>query len=290
MLSVHPITSFDLPGLKPYRTMKWQFEHRQQRVFVAEGEKVVHRLLESAFFVLSVMLPQRWLDQLRPTLEARPEPIEAYVGEKELLETLTGFSMYQGVLAVAKIPEPAPLDAILAHAPSPRFLVAVDGLSNAENVGVLVRNCAAFGVGGVVVGETCVSPYLRRAVRSSMGTIFKMPVFESAGLATSLGQLRRHGVRLIAAHPHAERRALPQADFTGDCCVVLGSEGDGISPAVLAVCDEAVAIPMANEVDSLNVGSASAVFLYEVARQRGNLTYRESVPASQSIAHPSQSP
>jgi tRNA G18 (ribose-2'-O)-methylase SpoU len=58
-------------------------------------------------------------------------------------------------------------------------------------------------------------------------------------------------------------------DFTGDCCVVLGSEGAGLSRDVLAVCDEAVAIPMSHEVDSLNVGSAAAVFLYEVARQRG---------------------
>ena len=268
MLTVHPITSFDLPGLKPYQTMKWQFAHRQQGIFVAEGEKVVQRLLESQFFVLSIMLPQHWLDQLRPILEARPEPIQAYVGEKDLLETLTGFSMYQGVLAVAKIPQKVPLPTFLARTPSPRFLLAADGLSNAENMGVLVRNGAAFGVDAFLVGETCVSPYLRRAVRSSMGTIFKMPVFESEGLAQSLNLLRAQGVRVVAAHPHTDERWLAQANFTGDCCVVLGSEGDGISAPVLAACDDAVAIPMSNDVDSLNVGSASAVFLYEAIRQR----------------------
>jgi tRNA G18 (ribose-2'-O)-methylase SpoU len=73
----------------------------------------------------------------------------------------------------------------------------------------------------------------------------------------------------VAAHPHTDRKILSQADFTGDCCLVFGSEGTGISPAVLAACDEAVAIPMPPAVDSLNVGAAAAVFLYEVARQRG---------------------
>ena len=72
----------------------------------------------------------------------------------------------------------------------------------------------------------------------------------------------------MAAHPHTEEALLPGADFTRGCVVVLGSEGLGISPAVLAACDEAVAVPMHNEVDSLNVATAGAVFLYEAARQR----------------------
>ena len=273
MLTVQRIGSLDLPGLEPYRSMKWQFEHRQRRVFVAEGEKVVRRLLESPFFVLSVMLPEEWLEDLRPLLEARPEPLTAYVGPKALLETLTGFSMYQGVLGLARIPAPAPLETLLDQARRPRFLAAVEGLSNAENVGVLVRNCAAFGVDAVLVGETCVSPYLRRAVRSSMGALFTTPIHESDCLAADLRRLRERGVRVIAAHPHTDRRSLPQADFTGDCCVLLGSEGDGITPEALAACAEAVAIPMSNGVDSLNVGSAAAVFLYEAARQRGRMLY-----------------
>jgi TrmH family RNA methyltransferase len=119
------------------------------------------------------------------------------------------------------------------------------------------------------VGETSSHPYLRRSVRNSMGAIFKMPLVEPPCLAEALRQLSRHGVRAVAAHPHAERRALPQAAFQNDCCIVFGSEGHGLSSAVLQACDEAVAIPMHAAVDSLNVGSASAVFLYEAARQRG---------------------
>jgi 23S rRNA (guanosine2251-2'-O)-methyltransferase len=89
-------------------------------------------------------------------------------------------------------------------------------------------------------------------------------------LAETLRELRARGIRCIAAHPRADGKTLSQADFTGDCCIVFGSEGDGISQAVLESCDEAVAIPMSANVDSLNVGAAAAVFLYEVQRQRGN--------------------
>jgi TrmH family RNA methyltransferase len=132
-----------------------------------------------------------------------------------------------------------------------------------------VRNCVAFGVQALLVGETSASPYLRRAVRNSMGTVFQLPVIESGDLVGTLNELRRQGVRCIAAHPHTDQKVLPQANFARDCCIVFGSEGNGISASVLAACDEAVAIPMPPTVDSLNVASAAAVFLYEASRQRG---------------------
>jgi tRNA G18 (ribose-2'-O)-methylase SpoU len=219
-------------------------------------------------------------------LAARPENLNVFLAEKKLLEQLVGFSMYQGVLAVGKIPLPASLDGILQNSPKPLMLVAVDGLTNAENLGALVRNCVAFGAQALIAGETSSSPFLRRAVRNSMGTIFQLPVIELAKLgqrhqfttkphdtkltlAECMMELRGRGIRCIAAHPHTDGKFLSRADFSGDCCIVFGSEGDGISPAVLESCDEAVAIPMPPTVDSLNVGAAAAVFLYEASQQRG---------------------
>ena len=112
---------------------------------------------------------------------------------------------------------------------------------------------------------------MRRSVRNSMGTIFKLPIFEPPSLVQTLRELRRRGIRCISAHGHSEEKTLSQCDLSHDCCIVLGSEAHGISPAVLAACDEAVAIPMANEVDSLNVANAAAVFLFEARRQRGKM-------------------
>ena len=272
MFHVQHIESLDLPELAPYRTMKRPLEHRDQGIFVAEGEKVARRLLESNFPVISVLLPQKWLPDFEPLLRARTESIPVYViDRKDVLEKLVGFSMFQGVMAVGKIPASASLDDVLKKSLSPRLLVAVDALTNAENLGVLVRNCVAFNTQALLVGETCASPFLRRAVRNSMGTIFQLPVVEPLSLVNALQTLRAQGIRCLAAHPHTTAKTLAQADFSSDCCIVLGSEGDGISPAVLAACDEAVAIPMPPTVDSLNVGNAAAVFLYEANRQRGKM-------------------
>ena len=271
MYNLQKISSFDAPELQPYATLRRPWEHEQQGIFVAESDKVVRRLLESHFTVISLLSDEKWLANFRPLLEARPELITVYLAEKQLLETLIGFQMFQGILAVGKIPPPTTLDEILATRARPLLLTAVDEMANAENLGSLVRNCVAFGVHALLVGETSSSPFLRRSVRNSMGTIFDLPVVETTSLVESLRQLRKHGVRCIAAHPHVSGRTLAQADFTKDCCIVMGSEGKGISPAVLEACDEAVAIPMPPTVDSLNVGAAGAIFLYEANRQRGKI-------------------
>src|SRR5208282_6526464 len=100
MFRVQKITSLDRPELQPYATMKRPLEHERQGIFVAEGTKVVQRLLESRFAVVSVVLPEKRLEDFRPLLEARPETVTVYLAEKSLLETLVGFSLFQGVLAV----------------------------------------------------------------------------------------------------------------------------------------------------------------------------------------------
>src|SRR5437764_4652586 len=114
MLIVRHIDSFQDPDLRPYCTMRRQMEQRERGIFVAEGEKVVRRLLESQLTVISVLLPPKWLDQLQTIIEKRPEPIQVYVADKALLETLTGFSLYQGLLAIGTVPPQPKLEHVLA--------------------------------------------------------------------------------------------------------------------------------------------------------------------------------
>lgn len=266
---IQPVASLDHPELTPYRTLRQYEDHRQERIFVAEGEKVVRRLLESPLTVVSTLLPERWAREFEPLLRVRPEPIAVFTAPKAVLERLTGFTMYQGVLAVGRMPPAWTLPEALERTPTPRLFVAVDGLSSAENLGALVRNCAAFRTQVLIVGETSGSPWLRRAVRAGMGTIFGLPTVEPPRLVLALHALREAGVRCVAAHPHTRARTLPEADLRADCCLVFGSEGYGLSPEVLAACNEAVAIPMPPDIDSLNVAGAAAVFLYEANRQRG---------------------
>jgi tRNA G18 (ribose-2'-O)-methylase SpoU len=268
MLHRHPIESLDLPELAPYRTMRWQSDHRKQGIFVVEGEKVVRRLLESPLSIISLLLEDRWFPSFEPLVKARPEAIHVYVAPKKILQELTGFPLFQGVLGVGQIPLPITLDHVMKTCRRPWFLVAVEGITNAQNMGAVIRNSGAFGVQALLVGETSCSPYLRRSVRNSMGVIFQLPVVETPRLVQSLKELHSQGVRCIAAHPHANGQTVSACDFSTDCCIVFGSEGEGLTTEVLDACTEKVAIPITPHVNSLNVGSAVAVFLYEASHQR----------------------
>lgn len=269
-LDIREVTALDEPELAPYRTMRRPLEHRLQQIFVAEGVKVVARLLESNIHVLNVLMPHEWFERFKPLLMQRPEPVlRVWLADRKLVEHLTGFELFQGVMAIARVPPQPSIEEMVAKAERPALFVALDGLTNAENVGGIIRCCAGFYVQGVIAGETCCSPYLRRAVRSSMGSVFDLAVIESQDLAKDLVRLRAAGIQIVAAHPRPGAVRIDEWDFTADCCIVFGSEGYGIRPEVLEVCEQMVAIPMPEGFDSLNVCHAAAVFLYEANRQRG---------------------
>ncbi len=266
---IQPVQALDAPELALYRTLRRVEEHERAGVLVAANHKVIKRLLASRYTVVSALLTPAWLKKLEPQLRARPEAIAVYLAEDPLLATITGYQMHQGALAVAKIPPLPDFETLLNHAPRPRLLAAVEGIANAENMGAIVRNCAAFGVHFLIVGETCGSPFQRRAVAGSMGTIFEQPAVRVARLAETLTALRARGVRCLAAHPRADAQKLAAVDLRGDCCLVFGAEGPGLTDAALAACDGMVEIPMPSHMNSLNVAVASGVFLYEATRQRG---------------------
>ncbi len=262
------VQSLDVPELAFYQTLRRVEEHEQAGVLVATNVKVIKRLLASRYTVISALVTPAWLAKLEAQLLARPEAIRVYVAEKELLETITGYQMHQGALAVAKIPPRPDFETLLANAPRPRLLAAVEGIASAENLGSIVRCCAAFGVHCLIVGETCGSPFQRRAVSGAMGTTFEQPLVQVPNLVETLAHLRAQGVRCLAAHPRADAKKLAEVDLRGDCCLIFGAEGPGLTPAVLAACDDMVEIPMPSYMNSLNVAVATGIFLYEATRQR----------------------
>src|SRR5579871_1502694 len=128
MVPYQYISSLDLPALAPYRTMRRQDRHREQGIFVAEGEKVVRRLFESNLTIISLLLPTNWLESLSALIQQRREHIDVFVAEKQTLETLTGFHLYQGVMAVGVIPKPLTFEEAVTQSPSPRLFAAVEGV------------------------------------------------------------------------------------------------------------------------------------------------------------------
>lgn len=265
---VHHISSLETPELHPYRTLRRPQEHLAQGIFVAEGEKVVRRFLVSDWQVVSLLMTQVWFDEVIPSIhESRLDGVEIFIGAHDLLNTIVGFPLHQGIMGIGKVPREQSLEDSIARLPVSHFLVALDGLVHAENVGAVVRNCAGFGVDGILVSRTSASPYLRRAVRNSMGGVFKVPVVHVEDLATSLDWLKNnHGTRIIIADAHGDQ-TIYETNFSGPICISLGNEDAGVSESVEAVATERVQIPMHKSTDSLNVASASAVMLYEARRR-----------------------
>jgi tRNA G18 (ribose-2'-O)-methylase SpoU len=266
--SLQHVDSLGIPPLEPYRTLKRPQEHQQQGIFIAEGDKVVRRLLESEIRVLSVLVSPQWYDLLRPMLDLKRDLIDVFVAEEHVMESIVGHRLHKCVMGLGKIPAQHSIDTLLKTVRVPPFLIAVDGIMNAENLGVIIRNCAGFGGDALLVSDSSCDPYLRRSVRNSMGNIFTLPIVYGPSLSAMLGEVRARGIRVFAADAHEQACEIASASFCGPCCIVFGSEGSGISDEVLRQCDESVRIPMRDGFDSFNVASASAVFLYEVQRQR----------------------
>ena len=262
MPRIMEVQSLELPELQPYRTLRRPLDHQRAGIFVAEGGKVVERMLASGIEVVSLLLTPEWLKQLSPSGE-----YPVYVAPQQLLESIVGYRLHQGIMAIGRIPRQPELNEFLAQAKRPWLLAALDGLVHAENVGVISRNAAAFGVQALLHDPTSSSPYLRRAVRNSMGAVFKLPVLEVEDLTSTLLHLQSRNVEVIAADPRGSE-PLSDTNISGDVCIVLGHEGTGITGNVRRACTRSIAIPMQNDTDSLNVGSASAVLFYALAAKR----------------------
>jgi tRNA G18 (ribose-2'-O)-methylase SpoU len=265
--NIRPVSSLQQSGLEPYLTLRRPDEHLRKGIFVAEGGKVVLRLLAAALDVDSILVTPPWLERVsREPGRERETPLTVFLAEQDLVRQIVGYRLHQGIMAVGRVPPEPSIDDI----PDRHLLVALDGLSQAENVGVIVRNCAGFAVDAVISGETSCSPYLRRAVRNSMGGVFSLPVHHARDLAETLAWLRRRkGTRIVVADAHGTT-AIRDVRLDGNICLVAGNEEAGASEGVLNIADERVVIPMGHRTDSLNVASAAAVFLYEARRQRSN--------------------
>lgn len=265
--SITQLTTLDIPELYSYKTLKRPEEHLRKGIFIAEGEKVFSRLLASPLSISSALMTPEWFEEKRSSLELNANSIAVYLAEKKILETIVGYRLHQGIMAIAKIPQQKTLSEMLQQKKDSALYVIADGVMNAENMGVIVRNCVCFNTDALLVLPTSCDPYLRRSVRNSMGNIFALPIVYISEIEKEILQVKKAGFTFYAAHPYEQSKDIRKVQFSNISCVVLGSEGNGVSEYMLSMCDEFVTIPMKHGVDSLNVSSASAVLLWEVKKK-----------------------
>ncbi|WP_274365086.1 TrmH family RNA methyltransferase [Paenibacillus thermotolerans] len=185
-----------------------------------------------------------------------------------VMDKITEAQTPQGVAAVMKLPAPD-LGKLLTYRLG--VFVAVDAVQDPGNLGTIVRSADAVGATAVLLGKGTVDMYNPKTVRSTMGSLFHIPIV-SCDLAEAFPRMKECGIK-IAATSLAANNTCFEADFTGPTCFLLGNEGAGVSAELLALADETIIIPIPGRAESLNVAMAATVLLYETVRQRG---YRSS--------------
>jgi tRNA G18 (ribose-2'-O)-methylase SpoU len=221
-------------------------------VFVAESPHVVRRLLASGWHVRSVLVTPGQYDVLAPDLAATSAPV--YVAPISVLRRVVGFDLHRGAVAAA---DRRPLPPVAEVAVGARRIVVCEGLNDHENLGVLFRNAAAFGVDAVLLDGECADPLYRRCVRVSIGHVLTVPWTRCA----DVDEVAALGFTTYALTPRGDVD-LDIVDWADRTALLVGSEGHGLSATWLARADVTVRIAMADGVDSLNVAAATAIASY----------------------------
>lgn len=240
----------------------------ERGLYVAESEKVIRRALAAGHRPRAYLMAQRWLTDLADVVEqAERDGIPVFVGEPDVIETLTGFHLHRGALASMHRPRLADVADLVRDAG--RVLVLEDVVDH-TNVGAVFRSAAALGVDAVLVTPRCADPLYRRAIRVSMGTVFQVPWTRTGPWPDGMALLREAGFTVAALALAEVGTSLDElaADPPARLALVLGTEGDGLRRRTVEGADLTVRIPMAGGVDSLNVAAASAVAMWAVNRSR----------------------
>jgi tRNA G18 (ribose-2'-O)-methylase SpoU len=233
-------------------------------LYIAESSKVIARAIAAGHIPRSALMLEQWLPDLEPLLA--PFDIPVFVGAPDLLESLTGFSLHRGALASMHRPALPEVADLLMDA---RRVVVLEDIVDHTNVGAIFRSVAGLGADAVLVTPRCADPLYRRSVRVSMGTVLQVPWTRLPDWPLGAEQLHAAGFHIAALA--LLDTAVELDDFAAAApervALILGTEGDGLSPDALSAADTVVTIPMLHGVDSLNVAAASAVALYALRRR-----------------------
>jgi 23S rRNA (guanosine2251-2'-O)-methyltransferase len=238
-------------GVRPVEELCRAHPRSVAVVYVAEGQR--GREIEQAVAV------------------ARDRAIAVETRPRAMVAALAGAGTHQGILAIAGEYRYAEVGEILAAAGPAPLLLLLDGITDPQNFGALVRSAEVLGAHGVIIPDAHAAPVTGGVVKASAGATERMRIARVGNLLRTVDALRERGVKVWGAA--AEKgEPLPAADLRGPTAFVIGAEGRGMREAVARRCDGLLRIPQRGQVASLNASVAGALLLYEAARQRGDTT------------------
>jgi tRNA G18 (ribose-2'-O)-methylase SpoU len=238
---------------------------RERGIFTLEGRLSLEALLASPYEIRSILVTRELGARVDALVAASPrarDGIPLLSLSAGAIEELSGVHFHRGVLAVAARPAPRSVADVVRGA---RRVLVLESVNDHENVGALFRNAAAFGVDAVVLDPTTSDPLYRRSTRVSLGHVLHVPFARVDGEAwpAAIADLRAQGLTTVALTPDraAEPLGAVVADAPQRVALLLGAEGPGLTAGALGAAERRVRIPMASDVDSVNVATAAAIAL-----------------------------
>lgn len=263
------ITTLTYPGVEIFSSLTEAQLRRcvddERGIFIAESPKVINVALDAGYEPLALLCEHKHITGDAADIIARAGDIPVYTGSREILAALTGYTLTRGVLCAMRRPEEKSIDAVCRDA---RRVVVIDGVVDTTNIGAIFRSAAALGIDAVLLTRTSCDPLNRRAVRVSMGSVFLVPWTWIDEPVESLGAL---GFRTAAMALTDNSVSIDDEKLCAEprLAIIMGTEGDGLAPSVIASADYVVRIPMHHSVDSLNVAAAAAVAFWQLRVGRG---------------------
>lgn len=269
-MTVSLITDINDPVLAPYATLtEAQLRNRlepEKGIFIAESPKVIKVALEAGYMPQSFLCEEKHIQgDASEILAMAGSDVPVYTGPRELLASLTGYTLTRGVLCAMHRPSPRPLAEVLREA---RRVVVVHSVCDTTNVGAIFRSAAALGMDAVLMTEDACDPLNRRAVRVSMGSVFLVPWTWIPAGTEGLRQLNAFGFKTAAMALRDDNIDIDSPVLKSEerLAVIMGTEGDGLPQATIDAADYVVRIPMYNNVDSLNVAAAASIAFWEMRK------------------------
>ncbi len=262
-MPVITVDSLTHPGLEVYASLtEAQLRNRldpSRGIFIAESPKVINVAIQAGYEPLSLLCESKHVDGDASSIIARFPDIPVYTGSRELLASLTGYTLTRGVLCAMRRPLPPRVEEVCRDA---RRVVVIDGVVDTTNIGAIFRSAAALGIDAVLLTPTSCDPLNRRAIRVSMGTIFLVP-WTWIDDAQSLNQL---GFKTVAMALTDKSVSIDDPALCSEprLAIIMGTEGDGLPLSTIERADYTARIPMAHNVDSLNVAAAAAVAFWQL--------------------------
>ena len=245
---------------------------REDREDMIEGRNAVAEALRAGRTIDKLFVARGETDRALARLAAKAREAGIVVSEcdRRRLDAMSVTHAHQGVIAMAAVREYCTLDDILAFARErgeDPFVVVCDEIADPHNLGAILRTAECAGVHGVVIPKRRSAGLSAVVDKASAGAAEHMRVARVANISAALRELKDHGLWVYGADADADA-GLWDTAMTGSVCLVIGSEGFGMSRLVRENCDVVVGIPLRGKVSSLNASAAAAVMIYEVVRQR----------------------